>query len=92
MIYADLSIHRLTVGVRGHTAASRARQDGAGLYARVSSHDQKTDLDRQVARLSAWAMAAGVPVVRIEAEVGSGMNGTRAKARGCARIRSSPST
>jgi putative resolvase len=34
-----------------------------------------------VARLSAWAAAAGVPVVRVEAEVGSGMNGTRAKAR-----------
>jgi putative resolvase len=63
------------------TAANPARRDGAGLYARVSSHDQKTDLDRQVARLSAWAMAAGVPVVRIEAEVGSGMNGTRARAR-----------
>lgn len=63
------------------TAASPARQEAAGLYARVSSHDQKADLDRQVARLSAWAARAGVPVVRVEAEVGSGMNGTRAKAR-----------
>jgi putative resolvase len=54
---------------------------GVGLYARVSSHDQKADLDRQVARLSAWAAAAGGPVVRVEAEVGSGMNGTRAKVR-----------
>ena len=62
-------------------AASPARRDAAGLYARVSSHDQKTDLDRQVARLSAWAAAAGVPVVRVEAEVGPGMNGTRARAR-----------
>jgi putative resolvase len=67
--------------VASDTAASPARQDGAGLYARVSSHDQKKDLDRQVARLSAWAATAGVPVVRVEAEVGSGMNGTRAKAR-----------
>ena len=63
------------------TAASPARQEAAGLYARVSSHDQKADLDRQVARLSAWAARAGVPVVRVEAAVGSGMNGTRAKAR-----------
>jgi putative resolvase len=47
----------------------------------VSSHDQKADLDRQVARLSAWAAQAGLPVVRVEAEVGSGMNGTRARAR-----------
>jgi len=54
---------------------------GAGLYARVSSHDQKADLDRQVARLSAWAAQAGLEVVRVEAEVGSGMNGSRTKVR-----------
>jgi putative resolvase len=41
-----------------------------GLYARVSSHDQRSDLDRQVARLSEWAAKAGARVVRIEAEVG----------------------
>lgn len=54
---------------------------GVGLYARVSSHDQKADLDRQVARLSVWAAQAGLPVVRIESEVGSGMNGSRPKIR-----------
>jgi putative resolvase len=54
---------------------------GVGLYARVSSHDQKADLDRQVARLTAWAVDAGGQVVRVEAEVGSGMNGARAKVR-----------
>lgn len=54
---------------------------GVGLYARVSSHDQKADLDRQVARLSAWAAQAGLEVVRVEAEVGSGMNGSRTKVR-----------
>jgi putative resolvase len=63
------------------TAAAESPQGGAGLYARVSSHDQKADLDRQVARLSAWAAQVGLPVVRVEAEVGSGMNGTRATAR-----------
>jgi putative resolvase len=47
----------------------------------VSSHDQKPDLDGQVARLSAWAAKVGLPVVRVEAEVGSGMNGSRAKVR-----------
>jgi putative resolvase len=52
-----------------------------GLYARVSSHDQKSDLDRQVARLTGWAAEAGGTVVRVEAEVGSGMNGSRAKVR-----------
>ncbi len=54
---------------------------GLGLYARVSSHDQRADLDRQVARLSAWAAQAGTSVVRVEAEVGSGMNGSRSKLR-----------
>jgi putative resolvase len=54
---------------------------GAGLYARVSSHDQRADLDRQVARLSDSAAKAGWSVVRVEAEVGSGMNGSRSKVR-----------
>jgi putative resolvase len=54
---------------------------GVGLYARVSSHEQKTDLERQVARLSAWAAQAGHPVVRVESEIASGMNGARPKVR-----------
>ena len=32
-------------------------------------------------RLPGWAAQAGLPVVRVEAEVGSGMNGARARAR-----------
>ena len=52
-----------------------------GLYARVSSHDQREDLDRQVARLTEWAAKTGQPVVRVEAEVGSGMSGSRTKLR-----------
>jgi putative resolvase len=67
--------------VSPETAAAPGRPDAAGLYARVSSRDQKADLGRQVARLSSWAAQAGMPVARVEAEVGSGMNGTRAKAR-----------
>jgi putative resolvase len=55
--------------------------DGLGLYARVSSHDQKTDLQRQVARLTAWASQVGLPVVRVESEVGSSMNGVRSGLR-----------
>jgi putative resolvase len=64
-------------------SANRAAPElsAVGLYARVSSHDQRCDLDRQVARLSEWAAKAGARVLRIEAEVGSGMNGARAKVR-----------
>ncbi|MGW3675502.1 recombinase family protein, partial [Streptomyces sp. NPDC005166] len=53
---------------------------GVGLYARVSSHDQKADLERQTARLSAWAAKVGHKVVRVESEIASGMNGARSKA------------
>ncbi len=52
---------------------------GVGLDTRVSSHDRRDDLDRQVARLSEWAAKAGSAVVRVEAEVGSGMSGARRK-------------
>ena len=63
------------------TAAVPAVQRRAGLYARVSCHDQAAGLDRQVARLPVWAAQAGLPVVRVEADVGSGMNGSRPKVR-----------
>jgi putative resolvase len=54
---------------------------GVGLYARVSSHEKRADLDRQVARLAEWAAQAGQKVVRLEAEVGSGVNGARPRVR-----------
>jgi putative resolvase len=54
---------------------------GVGLYARVSSHDQRTDLDRQVASLSEWAAKAGWKVVSVQAEVASGINGKRPRLR-----------
>ena len=54
---------------------------GVGLYARVSSHDQRADLDHQVARLSQWAATAGWKVIRVETEVASGMHGRRPKLR-----------
>lgn len=54
---------------------------GVGLYARVSSHDQKADLERQRARIMEWAAKAGHRVVRVESEIASGMNGGRVKVR-----------
>ena len=49
------------------------------VYARVSSADQRADLDRQVARVTAWATAQGVAVDRVVTEVGSALNGKRRK-------------
>lgn len=69
-----------TILVNIDACAVPATVGGLGLYARVSSHDQKADLERQVARLSGWAAKAGHRVVRVESEVGSGMNGRRSKA------------
>lgn len=51
----------------------------AVVYARVSAHDQRADLDRQVARLTEWATGQGVPVAEVVTEVGSAMNGKRSK-------------
>lgn len=47
------------------------------LYARVSGHDHKGDLDRQIERLRATAAQRGFVVVKEVSEVGSGMNGQR---------------
>jgi predicted site-specific integrase-resolvase len=49
------------------------------VYARVSSADQKADLDRQVARVSAWATDQQIPVDQVVIEVGSALNGYRRK-------------
>jgi putative resolvase len=67
--------------VSPETAVAALLKAGVGLYARVSSHDRKVGLDLQVAHLSACAAQAGPPVVRGEAEVGSGMNEGRARVR-----------
>ncbi|NUK26055.1 IS607 family transposase [Streptomyces lunaelactis] len=69
----------ILVNVRANAAPEAI--GGLGLYARVSSHDQKDDLERQVARLARWAATAGHHVVRVESEIASGMNGARAKAK-----------
>ncbi len=57
--------------------APQAPLDGVALYARVSSWEQKADLDRQLGRLRAWATVHGLRVLRTEAEVGSGLTGRR---------------
>lgn len=56
-------------------------QRNAVLYARVSAHDQRADLDRQVARLSAWAAGQGIAVAEVVTEIGSGMDGRRLRLR-----------
>ena len=51
------------------------------IYARVSSAEQKGDLDRQVARLVGWATERHLRVARVVTEVASGLNGRRRRLR-----------
>src|SRR6266540_3809492 len=60
-------------------AGSGSPAGRAVVYARVSAHDQRADLDRQVARLTLWATGQGVAVAEVVTEVGSAMNGKRPK-------------
>ncbi len=55
----------------------RPKESGVALYARVSSHDQKKDLDGQLGRLAVFAAQQRLTVVETAAEVGSGLNGHR---------------
>lgn len=50
---------------------------GVALYARVSSADQKSDLDRQLVRLTEYAISNKLVIVDVVKEIGSGLNGHR---------------
>ncbi len=52
---------------------------GVAPYARVSSVDQKNDLERQMERLKDYAAAHGYHVMRMVQEIGSGLNDRRPK-------------
>lgn len=49
------------------------------IYARVSSNDQKADLERQAERLSKYAIDHDLSVIKTVRDVGSGLNGKRPK-------------
>jgi predicted site-specific integrase-resolvase len=51
----------------------------AALYARVSSSDQKTNLDSQLVRLTHFAVDNKLSIAAVITEVGSAMNGKRPK-------------
>jgi putative resolvase len=57
----------------------KAENDVVAIYARVSSSDQKSDLDRQVARLVTFANEKGLSISKTITEIGSGLNGHRPK-------------
>lgn len=60
-----------------HQRTETTNATAAALYARVSSADQKSDLDRQLARLTEYATAHKLVIVDAVKEIGSGLNGHR---------------
>ena len=61
------------------SVAESGRAGQTAVYARVSSPDQKSDLDRQVARVTVWATGQQIRVDKVVTEVGSALNGRRRK-------------
>jgi predicted site-specific integrase-resolvase len=61
------------------TKCTSAHVGKTAIYARVSSSDQKPDLDRQVARITTWATSNGYSIDSMVTEVGSALNGKRRK-------------
>lgn len=68
--------------VEGSEGEVRSQFKTTAIYARVSSHDQKKDLEGQVARLSVYAANNNLRVTQILTEIGSGLNGKRKKLLG----------
>ena len=63
----------------GDLEVSSSQRGSTAIFARVSSADQRADLDRQVCRVSTWATSHGHSIDRVVTEVGSGLNGKRRK-------------
>jgi predicted site-specific integrase-resolvase len=61
----------------GDLEAGRVSSRLTAVYARVSSADQRDDLDRQAARVCSWAVANGFWIDRVVSEAGPGLNRKR---------------
>ncbi|MFX0050197.1 MAG: IS607 family transposase [Candidatus Hermodarchaeota archaeon] len=58
---------------------TKKKTQKAVLYARVSSREQKNDLERQLNRLRDFAAANNYPIIQEIKEIGSALNGRRKK-------------
>ncbi len=63
----------------GDLESTQPKQGSTVIYARVSSSEQKSDLDRQAARVLIWATENGYKIDKVVTEVGSALNGHRRK-------------
>ena len=74
---------RLSGGNRHHyrarTQETHAVPQRVAIYARVSSHEQQANLDRQAERLISYCAAKGYQLNRVVKEIASGVNDSRPK-------------
>jgi putative resolvase len=78
----DIKGYQLPSGTIVVTEGEERQESRAGqvvIYARVSSHEHRANLERQAERLEDYCAAKGYQVSRVVKEIGSGVNDTRAK-------------
>lgn len=68
-----------TILVEEQTKSNQSQANDAVIYCRVSSHNKKDDLNRQVERCLEFCNANGIVVKKIYKEIASGMNDNRTK-------------
>ena len=76
----ELQIEQLPSG-RYYVVVPPDNEARCAVYARVSSGDQREDLDPQVGRVVAWATEQGHRPDEVVKEIGSGLNGDRSGLR-----------
>ena len=76
----ELQIEQLPNG-RYYVVAPPGNDARCVVYARVSSAEQREDLDRQVGRVVEWATRQGYRPDEVVKEIGSGLNGNRRQLR-----------
>jgi predicted site-specific integrase-resolvase len=85
-----LPVPACTVGrsiPEGDASVAAGPRSRTAVHARVSSADQKADLDRHVARVTTWATTQQIPVDKVAAKVGSALNGHRFSSLLCCATR-----
>jgi putative resolvase len=78
----DIKGYQLPSGTIVVTEGEERQESRAGqvvIYARVSSHEHRANLERQTERLEDYCAAKGYQVSKVVKEIGSGVNDNRAK-------------
>lgn len=72
----------IIVDYKSHSPISTPASNRVIIYSRVSSSENKDNLERQSQRLAEYATAKGYQIVKIIKEVGSGLNDNRRQLEG----------